>query len=254
VIHRSLDAHSQVRPLDWCQRKEVATMSTTLETVHSPAFAVESAPGRRLLNADAVADSRWSTVHCFVVADGIGDNAPAAAAALVGAQVAGTAALHTSPADAVLTAQRVLRDQPAGDCVLVLAKLDVPRATYEFAWVGDCRAYYDNGRVLAQVTADHTMTRRLADRGIATGPRMWHVVTDSVRTATSAEIGTARLTHARGRVLLCSDGVHDGVGMPAVHRILATGADPRCCAAALVAAAVDGGSTDNATAMVIDLP
>lgn len=230
-------------------------MSTILDTVRGPAFANESRRGERTINADAVADARWSTVHTFVVADGVGDSTPAASAALVAAQVAATSALHTTPVDAVLTAQEVLREQrSAGDCVLVVAKLDVPCATYEFAWVGDCRAYFDNGRVLEQVTADHTVAPRLAEAGLTVGARLRHAVTDSVIAARRHEIGRTRISHARGRVSLCSDAVHNGVGLVATHRILATARDAGDCAAALVAAAARGGSADNATALVIESP
>jgi len=55
------------------------------------------------------------------------------------------------------------------------------------------------------------------------------------------------------RVVLCSDGVSGMIDDAEIEEILGASADPRDAAERIVAAAVDAGGQDNATAVVVDV-
>jgi serine/threonine protein phosphatase PrpC len=216
-----------------------------------------SARGPREVNADATAThpgpggARW----VFAVADGIGDNAAAAAAADTAARTA-VAAADRDAHGAVLAAQGALQAEPtAGDCVLVVAVTHVEAAgeACEIAWVGDCRAYLCTEQELRQLTVDHTVAEYFRARHSPVTPRMEHLVTTSVRTVRAAAVGRARVAPADGRLLLCTDGVHKTLPAARMRAILRQTADPGDAAAALVDTAHQMGGQDNATALVADI-
>ena len=205
------------------------------------------ARGPRLINADAVAAYRrpGTSGTAFALADGVGDDPRAARAA----QLAAAAAVRADtddPAQAILAAQKaVLADEDAADCVLVVALPDGDG--YRIGWVGDARAYAAIGNELRQVTTDQTLANHFRARGVTPNPRMEHVVIVSVRTTTPPEIGTTTVP-APEFLVLASDGVHGRVGDDVMLQALRYAPDP---AAALVEAATVAGTTDNATALVV---
>ncbi|OLR95034.1 PP2C family protein-serine/threonine phosphatase [Actinokineospora bangkokensis] len=200
--------------------------------------------GARTVNADAVASSPAADGSVrYALADGIGDHPGAARAARVA--VAAAVRAGGTAAQAVLAAQRAVRDLAAGDCVLVVA---VPDGTgYDIAWVGDARAYAWTADGLRQLTHDHTLAQFFRDRGTSFAPRLEHVVTTSTRTAKPEEIGTARVAEPVS-LLLTSDGVHKALGTAAMGQVVSYAPNP---ATALVQAAVAAGTSDNATALVV---
>lgn len=216
--------------------------------------------GRRSLNADAFATYTDPAVGrtAFVVADGVGDNLLAARAARTAASVAArTGAQAGAHAGVVAAQQELLRQFPeqSADCVLVIAVLPAagqPDGPCDIAWVGDCRAYRWNGRVLHQITTDHTVAEFMRAKGIRPAGRMDHLVTTSTRTADPAAIGRAATGSSRGRLLLSTDGVHKRLDMVAIKTILAGGQTAGSTADTLVDNALRSGSTDNTTALVVD--
>ncbi|WP_308166883.1 PP2C family protein-serine/threonine phosphatase [Nocardia albiluteola] len=213
--------------------------------------------GPRSLNADAAAS--WTdqdTGHlAFVVADGVGDHLPAARAARLVAATAAQAGARAGAKAGILAAQgELLRQLPEqeADSVLVVAVRSVLGGPWDIAWVGDCRAYRWNGRVLHQITNDHTVAEYFRALGRPAPPRTSHLVTTSARTAAAADIGQAETGVSDGRLLLSTDGVHKRLDMPAIKDILARPATPGVAADALVEGARAAGSTDNATALVVD--
>ncbi|NBH05854.1 serine/threonine protein phosphatase, partial [Amycolatopsis sp. SID8362] len=150
------------------------------------------------------------------------------------------------PVEAVLAAQRAVREQAGGDAVLVVA-MPAEHGGYRIAWVGDARAYSWDGTTLSRLTTDHTLAEYFRTRHQPVTPRMEHVVTTSVRTTEADEIGTAETTSTG--LLLTSDGIHkplDGGGIRAVL------AQPGAGAAELVEAALTRGGSDNATAIYVE--
>ena len=110
--------------------------------------------------------------------------------------------------------------------------------------VGDSRAYrFSEGR-LERLTFDHT-----AGRG-----DLSHVLHRAIGFE-----DTIRLDHAtcglrlHDRFLLCSDGVHGSLADDRLRALLAQRAAPRETADAIVAAALEAGSTDNASALILDV-
>lgn len=223
--------------------------------------------GPRRVNADATAVHRDPVTgrSVYVVADGVGDSGAARAAAQMAARTAACAAVHDGPEAAVLAAQAGLADaarndlpdaarnvlaDAAGDCVLVVV---VPgEYSCDIAWVGDCRAYYSNGRVLEQITVDHTVAEYFRSRNREVTPRMEHLVTTSVRTVKPGRIGTSRTGLAAGRLLLCSDGVHRSLSAPDIRAVLDQPVDAATAARLLADRALDHGGRDNSTALVVD--
>ncbi|MEU2037084.1 PP2C family protein-serine/threonine phosphatase [Nocardia niwae] len=216
----------------------------------------------RSINADAVAieTDALTGATAFVVADGVGDHLLGARAARTVAAAAARAGARDGTRAGILAAQEeLLREVPeeSADAVLVVAVLPAagrPDGPCEVAWVGDCRAYRWNGRVLHQITTDHTVAELYRARGRVPTARMAHLVTTSARTVRPDHIGYAATGSSTGRLLLSTDGVHKPLGIAAVKAMLAEGDTAPVIANSLVDAALLAGGRDNATALVVDLP
>ncbi|MCM6775577.1 protein phosphatase 2C domain-containing protein [Nocardia sp. CDC159] len=240
----------------------VTTAITRRELIRLAGIEADSVSrrGGRSINADAVATRTDPSTGrtAFVVADGIGDHLLAARAARCAAAVAAAVGTSRGAVPAILAAQDELHRQfpePAADTVLAIAVVptaDQPDAPAEIAWVGDCRAYRWNGRVLHQITTDHTVAELLRAHGREPLPRMSHLVTTSVRTVTADAIGRAGTGSSHGRFLLCTDGIHKMLDIMVVKELLAAGISPGRTAEALVDTALRVGGTDNTTALVVD--
>jgi serine/threonine protein phosphatase PrpC len=141
---------------------------------------------------------------------------------------------------------------------LVVAVLD-PRGTLIVGNVGDSRAYLLVGGVLHQVTTDDNLAQELVDEGeltleeARTHPGQF-VLSKALglgqRTAPEATVSWVE--NARGRLLLCTDGLNGELGDSVIAELLAHGA-PREAATDLVEAALDQGGSDNVTVIVVDL-
>ncbi|MFI5775701.1 PP2C family protein-serine/threonine phosphatase [Nocardia sp. NPDC051570] len=216
--------------------------------------------GGRSINADAVATHTDPVVGrtAFVVADGIGDHLLAARAARSAAAVAAEVGTRRGAVAAILAARDELHRQfpePAADTVLAVAVIpaaDQPDGPCDIAWVGDCRAYRWNGRVLHQITTDHTVAELLRAHGREPQPRMSHLVTTSVRTVAPEAVGHFITGSSHGRLLLCTDGVHKRLEIASIKEFLATTLPAAPTADALVDMALRTGGTDNTTALVVD--
>jgi serine/threonine protein phosphatase PrpC len=216
--------------------------------------------GLRSINADATATFTDSMVRrtAFVVADGVGDHLLAARAARTVATVAARVGARSGAVAGILAAQQeLLREfaQPGADSVLVVAVLATndPGGSCDIAWVGDCRAYRWNGRVLHQITTDHTVAEHFRARGLHPAPRLDHLVTTSARTTRPVDIGHATTGSSRGRLLLSTDGVHKRLEMVDIKATLVGVATAGIAAEALVDSALRSGGSDNATAVVVDV-
>lgn len=127
------------------------------------------------------------------------------------------------------------------------------------AHVGDSRAYrYRDGR-LERLTQDQTMAQALADAGVISAEdvkshRQRHILTGAL----GAKSGAPRVQLGRhdlrdgDRVLVASDGLTELVPDERIAGILSRESDPSAASAALVAAALDEGGTDNVTVLVAD--
>jgi serine/threonine protein phosphatase PrpC len=111
--------------------------------------------------------------------------------------------------------------------------------------VGDTRAYRLSGKRLTCLTTDHAR-----ERGAGRSPVLYRAL------GIEAEV---RLDYAtqpvalHDRFLLCSDGVHAFLTDDTIADILSDRSAPGDTARAMVTAALQSGSTDNCTALVLDV-
>ncbi|MBV8747095.1 MAG: bifunctional protein-serine/threonine kinase/phosphatase [Xanthobacteraceae bacterium] len=108
--------------------------------------------------------------------------------------------------------------------------------------VGDSRLYRLRGDRLEQLTTDHTL-----------GPGQ-HIITRAIGAEADVRIEYVALENERSdRFLLCTDGVHEGVGERAMLQYLGRRASPQDAADEIVNAALAAPVGDNATALVLDV-
>lgn len=131
--------------------------------------------------------------------------------------------------------------------------------TMYVAHVGDSRCYLLRDGALRQLTQDHTLAARLVDAGMAPdqaavmGSR--HTLTNAVGGSSDrlyVDLHRHRLVSG-DRVLLCTDGLHDFVAADRIESVLRDGADFMQATTELVDEALAAGTTDNVTAVVMQV-
>lgn len=130
--------------------------------------------------------------------------------------------------------------------------------TFYFMGVGDSRAYELRGTKLRQLTVDHSITQALLDSGTinaeeAKTHRYRNVLYKYLGCRDGATGAAVVEVNPRpgDRFLLCSDGLNDGLSDSEIARLLRISNDPQVVAEQLVKAALDAGSRDNVTSLVI---
>jgi len=113
--------------------------------------------------------------------------------------------------------------------------------------VGDTRAYRLSRDRLSLLTSDHV-------RQGGTGTGRSNILTRALGVETEVRLDyTTQPVAPHDRFLLCSDGVHGFLAPEAIAGIMRERVSSEDTARALVAAALDTGSTDNCTALVLDV-
>lgn len=142
-----------------------------------------------------------------------------------------------------------------GTTVVLMTRVD---DRFYFIGVGDSRAYEFRGGKLRQMTVDHSLTQALMDAGTispneAKTHRYRNVLYKYLGSRDGATGGTAiEVTPKTGdRFLLCSDGLTDGLDDSEIAELMSTQDDAQKLAEILVEAALQGGSRDNITALVL---
>lgn len=127
-----------------------------------------------------------------------------------------------------------------------------------FIGVGDSRAYELRGKQFRQLTTDHSLTQALLDAGTITVDeakthRYRNVLYKYLGSRDGATGGGAIeiVPKSGDRFLLCSDGLNDGMGSDRIAELLASSNDPQQAAETLVNAALEAGSRDNITCVVV---
>jgi protein phosphatase len=125
--------------------------------------------------------------------------------------------------------------------------------------LGDSRIYRVHDGRLDQVSVDHSVVQELLDAGeidaatAAVHPER-HVITRALGGPVLREPDFFVLPlSSAARLVLCSDGVSGMIDDDEMAEILRGSDDPRDAAERIVAAAVDAGGQDNATAVVVDV-
>lgn len=124
--------------------------------------------------------------------------------------------------------------------------------------VGDSRVYLLRSDTLHQLTTDHSLTQALVDAGtISAEEALTHRYKNVLYRYLGTKDGSAG-TQARqlepqpqDRLILCSDGVTDGIADEKLQELLGQFNDPQQAAEEIVKAAQEGGSKDNITCIVL---
>ncbi|HVU05022.1 MAG TPA: protein phosphatase 2C domain-containing protein [Polyangiaceae bacterium] len=123
---------------------------------------------------------------------------------------------------------------------------------------GDGRSYLSRTNTTIQLTHDHTIHGTLVARGVMTPsqfPGKSNVLTNAVGRKGNLSVDEVFVDLGEGdRLLLCTDGVHGELGDESIISELARRGGPvDDVSAAIVAAALEKGGKDNATALVVEV-
>ena len=123
--------------------------------------------------------------------------------------------------------------------------------------VGDSRLYLSNG-VLVQITQDDTWAATMlaehggADAAALANHPMRHVLTNVLGARDTTTVHMSEHALATGdMVMLCSDGLYGVVDDPSLLAVMQQPGDPGAIADQLVKAAIEKGTRDNITALVV---
>lgn len=218
-------------------------------------------------------DSYLTAPPVFMVADGMGGHAGGdVASAIVVEELAMLADTRYDAETAPLAVVRALeashrriaehgaggvgRAAP-GTTVAGVVLVDGGEPAWLVVNLGDSRVYRMSDGALAQVSRDHSLVQDLLDSGeitedeVADHPER-HVITRALGGPGFNEPDLFWLPVVEGdRLLICTDGVNGLIDDAAIQRILAAEPDPDAAARALVAASLEAGGEDNATAVVL---
>ena len=126
-----------------------------------------------------------------------------------------------------------------------------------YAHVGDSRLYLIHGGVMNQITKDHSFVQKLIENGEITPEEAKNhpnrnMLTRAVGVEENLAVDTGRFNVAKNdMILLCTDGLTTVVSDDEILSILMSDTEYDK-AAMLVKAALEAGSRDNITAVVVD--
>jgi serine/threonine protein phosphatase PrpC len=147
-----------------------------------------------------------------------------------------------------ISAQRQGKHDQMGSTVVVVL---VEGSHAVLAHVGDSRIYLLRGKEISQLTKDHSLWAEMQEHGLNPGARYGFAHKNVITRALGMEKSLPDLLtlalEPGDRLLLCSDGFHDPLEPAAIRTLMAGDCE------ALVRAAYDAGSSDNITAVLIEL-
>jgi PPM family protein phosphatase len=222
--------------------------------------------GRRAANEDALLVN--PAIGLFVVADGMGGHRAGEVASRLAVETI-QAAMAAGPrsgeglleavqlANARIVEAAGQTEAHAGMGTTVTAAL-VHDETVALVSVGDSRVYRLRDGVLQLLTRDDSWLAHARSTGVEISDEdarlhpMRHVLTDvvGVRAELVPELESSDLRPG-DTLLLCSDGLHGVMDESALAAVLLGVTDPAIAADRLVADAIERGTTDNVTAIVV---
>ena len=131
---------------------------------------------------------------------------------------------------------------------------------FEVAWVGDSRVYLWRDGQLAQLSQDHSYVQELIANGAITHEQARshphrNVVTQALGVTDPRNLNVETMSgelQPGMQLLLCSDGLTEEVDDRNISRVLAQlDCSAQECDDSLVAAALDGGGSDNVTVVLV---
>ncbi|MDA0809551.1 MAG: protein phosphatase 2C domain-containing protein [Planctomycetota bacterium] len=212
----------------------------------------------------------------FIVADGMGGQAAGEKASELATDIVPRKLRQLIDFSADTGAELVRKiDEAVGEAnseILALSEVDpayhnmgttivfivVSGGKFYVGGIGDSRVYRLRDGQLSQLTTDHSLTRALVEAGtISEEEAATHRYRNVLyRYLGSKEGGTGteskeHVPQSGDRYLVCSDGVTDGISDKIIQTVLTGNDDPQQCAEAMVQAALDGGSKDNVTSVIV---
>jgi protein phosphatase len=166
-------------------------------------------------------------------------------------------AIRIADEEIIRTSRRRHDALPMGTTV-VAARVHGNR--FEVAWVGDSRVYLWREGQLAQLSQDHSYVQELIASGAITHEQARshphrNVVTQALGVTDPASLNVETMTgelRPGMQLLLCSDGLTEEVDDRSIARVLAHhDCSAQECVDTLVAAALDGGGSDNVTVVLV---
>ncbi len=219
---------------------------------------------RRVLNEDTYYGD--SELGLWLVADGMGGHeygevASALARETIVREVrSGKAlaqAIRIADEEIIRISRRRNDSLPMGTTVVAVR---VVGNRFEVAWVGDSRVYLWRDRQLAQLSQDHSYVQELIAQGAITHEQARshphrNVVTQALGVTDPADLNVETMTgelRPGMQLLLCSDGLTEEVDDGKIADVLACDdCSAQECVDSLVAAALDGGGSDNVTVVLV---
>ncbi len=166
-------------------------------------------------------------------------------------------AIRIADEEIIRTSKRRNDALPMGTTV-VAARIAGNR--FEVAWVGDSRVYLWREGHLAQLSQDHSYVQELIANGAITHEQARshphrNVVTQALGVTDPRNLNVETMTGELKpgmQLLLCSDGLTEEVDDRGIARVLAQDdCSAQECVDSLVAAALDGGGSDNVTVILV---
>ncbi len=208
----------------------------------------------------------------YIVTDGVGGQEYGAAAAQLAAQVINTEfyrrrqtgePVPDALSQAIYQANEAIYQQAQERGGVKMGCTVVAAVQHEgllyVAHVGDARVYLLHKNKLRQLTRDDSWVQKQIDAGIITpeeaeNHQMRNVVTQALGNKLDITVHRSQPENFRSgdRLLLCTDGLHGVLNDAELTKLLKINV-PQTAADALVQAAIDAGTQDNVTAVVVQL-
>ena len=166
-------------------------------------------------------------------------------------------AIRTADEEIIRTSRARNDSLPMGTTVVAARVVD---RRFEVAWVGDSRVYLWRDDTLAQLSQDHSYVQELIASGAITAEQARthphrNVVTQALGVTDPRNLNVETLTGELKpgvQLLLCSDGLTEDVEDARIAEVLALrDVTAQECVDTLVAAALDGGGSDNITVVLV---
>ncbi len=250
-------------------------------------YGIASDVGRlRTNNEDACFGMQWHSVTVderpdfgfFIVADGMGGHLDGERAAGIAVQTLAAEMLQrvytpllrnfeasSSPTilDSLVSAAEranlaVVQDVPGGGTTLSAVAI-VGNLAY-LAHVGDSRAYLVHGKIIEQLTTDHTLVQRLIQMKELTPEQAVHYPQKNVlyrAIGQNEELKIERMIRTLppgAHIVLCTDGLWDLVDDGTICKVVRTASTPQAACNQLVRLANERGGIDNISVIVLKLP
>ena len=229
-----------------------------------PEFAAATHPGLKRSNNEDCYEAD-PALALWLVADGVGGHTGGEVASAIVRQTIKSSFSEGLPLlDCVHRAHQAVLAEIAGSVVdsnmgSTIVALAMADTGYTLVWVGDSRAYLWNGRVLTQLTHDHSQIATLLEQGVIdykearTHPER-HMLTQSLGISADMSISPGQLQGklaSGNQILLCSDGLTDELEDRDIAAHLLHNSSAQSQVDALLEAALEAGGRDNVTVVLV---